>query len=182
MARVAYTGGNAWILSEVWGSELGMREWLESTILPAVWATVHGRSDEEPTGRAAGTSDTRARPTDRPTATSGNCSVARQSASRIQTNAAKRKKMMPPMIKNPAHEKAVPIRKLTITPTTSSSRPNPTHNQVASRRREVGLGVDPAPLEAVTGNHPAPAGHGLVSSSLFLPTTQWLLAHPIRFE
>jgi hypothetical protein len=65
MARVAYTGGNAWILSEVWGSELGMREWLESTILPAVWATVHGRSDEEPTGRPAGTSDTRARPTDR---------------------------------------------------------------------------------------------------------------------
>ena len=106
--------------------------------------------------------------------------MVRQSASRTQTNAAKRKQMMPPMIKNPAHEKGVPTRKLTITPTTNSSRPNPTHNQVASRRREVGLGVDPAP-EAVTGNHPARAGHGLVSSSLILPTTRWLLAHPIRF-
>src|SRR6478609_9054752 len=94
-------------------------------------------------------------------------SLVRQSASRIQTNAAKRKKMMPPTIKNPAHEKGVPTRKLTITPPTSSSKPNPMHNQVASRRRDVGLGVDPAPVEAVTGNHPARDGHGLVSSSLF---------------
>ena len=75
--------------------------------------------------------------------------------------------MMPPTIKNPAHEKGVPTRKLTITPPTSSSKPNPMHNQVASRRRDVGLGVDPAPVEAVTGNHPARDGHGLVSSSLF---------------
>jgi len=77
------------------------------------------------------------------------------------------KKMMPPTIKNPAHEKGVPTRKLTITPPTSGSRPNRMHNQAASRRGDVGLGVDPAPVEAVTGNHPARDGHGLVSSSLF---------------
>src|SRR5689334_10295362 len=77
------------------------------------------------------------------------CLAVRQSASLIHTNPAKRKKMMPPTIRNPAHENGDPTRKLMITPATSSSTPNPTHNQVANRRREVGLGVDPAPVAVI---------------------------------